>query len=289
MFTYDNTKKGKQLGVGTSGTVFEYGKNVEGKKPWAVKINFSKNEIELINMLQEIVLGFSCDHPSVLPIVGYSIERNEEFGYKVYIKLPRMQKSLKDVLDQHKTKNEAFKEPELIKHMYSLALALEYIHKKRIVHRDIKPDNILIDYDGNIKLADIGVANFVAEGESMQLHNGANAGTPLYMAPEIPMRGHSLTKKDLYKSDIWSLGIVLVYLCLLKPEPISLHMSLEKKQAILNSNMNKIAEKYSKDFVQLLQTMLNFDHEQRISASDLRLLIEKKYSDLLVKKRFRTE
>jgi len=79
--------------------------------------------------------------------------------------------------------------------------ALNYIHHKNIVHRDIKLDNILLDHHGNVKICDFGVSKLVRPGETMT----EQWGTPAYIAPEILMdQGYKG-----YAVDIWSAGVVL--------------------------------------------------------------------------------
>jgi 5'-AMP-activated protein kinase catalytic alpha subunit len=78
---------------------------------------------------------------------------------------------------------------------------LGYIHKKRILHRDIKLDNILLDGKGNVKIADFGVSKLVKPGDVMH----EQSGTPAYIAPEI-LREEGYMG---FKADIWSAGVVL--------------------------------------------------------------------------------
>lgn len=85
-------------------------------------------------------------------------------------------------------------EEEVINFMLGCAHGLDYLHKHGIVHQDIKPDNVLIDEDGNFVLTDFGISN--------QANKENENGTPAYMAPER----YSKNLDSNPKSDIWSLG-----------------------------------------------------------------------------------
>jgi serine/threonine-protein kinase 24/25/MST4 len=85
--------------------------------------------------------------------------------------------------------------------------AIAYLHAKKIVHRDIKANNILLTKLGEVKLADFGVstqkkANLSPRFEDM----GGIVGSPLWMAPEV-IKGAA----PMYKSDIWSLGVCRIF------------------------------------------------------------------------------
>ena len=101
--------------------------------------------------------------------------------------------------------------------MYELLKGVGYIHSRRICHRDIKLENILLDNLGRIKLADFGISKLCAEDDE-DLPMFCACGTPAYMAPEIVRCDAKFMEDEKIKDevkgygfevDIWSCGIVL--------------------------------------------------------------------------------
>jgi len=87
-----------------------------------------------------------------------------------------------------------------------LCLAVNYIHSQNIAHRDIKAENVLLDWEGHVKLSDFGLSKRLTSGEKAK----GFCGTAQYCAPEV--FGH--TQYDMLPADIWSMGILLYYLVL---------------------------------------------------------------------------
>ena len=83
---------------------------------------------------------------------------------------------------------------------------MEYIHSMNVLHRDMKPQNIFIDRDMNLKIGDFGVSKLMEGTENCD----TMAGTPFYFSPEL-----SKNEKYTNKTDIWSLGCVIFEICTL--------------------------------------------------------------------------
>ena len=83
--------------------------------------------------------------------------------------------------------------------MKQLFQAINHCHAQNIVHRDIKPDNIMITNDDSVRLIDFGLSKASKKGKQLK----TVAGTPYYMSPEVLEGAYSK------KADIWSLGVLL--------------------------------------------------------------------------------
>ncbi|KAI3320242.1 kinase-like protein [Xylariaceae sp. AK1471] len=107
-----------------------------------------------------------------------------------------------------------------------LGCALRYVHAQGIIHRDIKPDNVLLDADGHVHLTDFNVASDIIPGKMLT----SKSGTLAYLAPEVyGGRGYDV------RADWWSLG-VLFYECIYNKRPFEGNSETSLTNIILNAN-----------------------------------------------------
>ena len=143
---------------------------------------------------QEAKILASLQHPHILPVHDYG----ESDGF-TYIVMPFIKTgTLAAVIDGHPLPLE-----QIRRVVSQVGDALDCAHARGLVHRDVKPSNILLDERGNCLLADFGIAK-ILEGADTLTATGALVGTPKYMSPEQGM-GNAIDGR----SDLYSLGVVL--------------------------------------------------------------------------------
>jgi tRNA A-37 threonylcarbamoyl transferase component Bud32 len=133
-------------------------------------------------------------HPHILPVYDYGVEDDILYLVMAYVEGG----TLSDRIDRG-----PMPLAEVEQLLRQVASALDYAHRHGVIHRDIKPDNILRDTEGHALLADFGIVKIV-EGGTNLTGTGGLVGTPAYMAPEQG-RGEPVSNS----ADIYSLGVVV--------------------------------------------------------------------------------
>ncbi|HSR10815.1 MAG TPA: serine/threonine-protein kinase [Thermodesulfobacteriota bacterium] len=94
--------------------------------------------------------------------------------------------------------------PEIVRLSREVAEALHYAHRRGVIHRDVKPSNIIVQPDGHIKITDFGIAHIEDPSGAVQTQAGEILGTPAYMSPE-----QVLSRPVDGRSDLFSLGVIM--------------------------------------------------------------------------------
>ena len=199
----DQYIKEEKLGEGTYGVVYKC-KDKETGNYVALKKVRLENEDEGIpsTSIREISILKQMHHPNIVNLID--LIHGEK---RLFLVFEYLNYDLKKFLDL----NGAPLKPELVKsYLYQLLLAIKYCHSRRILHRDLKPQNLLLDTNGIIKVGDFGLARAFGIPIKTLTHEIL---TLWYRAPEILLG----QKEYSTPVDIWSLGLIFYEMAHRKP------------------------------------------------------------------------
>ncbi|CAJ1974878.1 unnamed protein product [Sphenostylis stenocarpa] len=255
--TLSKWKKGKLLGRGTFGHVY-LGFNSDSGQLCAIKEvrvvcddQTSKECLKQLN--QEINLLSQLSHQNIVQYYGSDLGEETLSVYLEYVSGGSIHKLLQEY--------GAFTEPVIQNYTRQIVSGLSYLHGRNTVHRDIKGANILVDPNGEIKLADFGMAKHINSSSSMLSFKGS----PYWMAPEVVMNtnGYSLPV------DIWSLGCTILEMATSKP-PWNQYEGVAAIFKIGNSrDMPEIPDRLSSEAKNFIQQCLQRDPCARPTAQQL--------------------
>ena len=198
------------------------------------------SEQEVARFRAEAQAAASLDHPHIVPIheVGQH-EGRQYFSMKLVESGSLAERIAKDDL-RTTNKTSGWRAGQFdIRHsalvISQIARAVHYAHQRGILHRDLKPGNILIDAQGQPHVTDFGLARRLGADSSMTL-SGAIVGTPSYIAPEQAAGAKQLTTA----ADVYSLGAILYELLAGRP-PFAGATVMETLQKVMNEDPERIA------------------------------------------------
>ncbi len=210
---------------------------------------------ELVERFQrEARLSAQLEHPHIVPM--YRVGRSGDVIYFV-MKLLRGQS-----LSTRLTQRGRLPAAEVQRMLIETASALGHAHKRGIVHRDVKPDNIMLDEDGRCVMTDFGIARSAADSKLTAA--GMSIGTPRYMSPE-----QARSKPLDGRSDIYSLGIV-GYECLVGDTPFHGDDAFAVLMAHIRSPLPcpALGSAEEWDLFDVVERMLAKDPDDRFQGAD---------------------
>ncbi|XP_042303124.1 serine/threonine-protein kinase 33 isoform X2 [Sceloporus undulatus] len=257
---------GRKLGQGSFGVVIEATHKETGIK-WAIKkVNREKAGSSAVKLLErEVSILKTVNHDHII-----HLEEVFETPKRVYLVMELCEDGeLKEILQR----KGQFSENETRHIIQSLASAIAYLHKKDIVHRDLKLENILVkssDIDEenemklNIKVTDFGLAVQKMGGSESMFQS--TCGTPIYMAPEV-ISAHDYSQQ----CDVWSVGVIMYML--LSGGPPFIAGSEEKLFEVIKKGdlqfKHLIWQSVSEAARNVLQQLLKVDPAHRFTANEL--------------------
>jgi serine/threonine-protein kinase len=194
-------------------------------------------------------------HPHICPILDYA-----DLSDLVFLVMPYMAGgSLADVLVRDKTIGAG----PAATICAQVAIALDYAHRRGIVHRDVKPDNVLFDEDGHAQLTDFGIATARFHGRLTR--TGRAMGTPHYMSPEQAMGRMVDGRSDIYAvgvmlyesllgfppfdgADSYSVGYKQVHELAVAPEVVDSRVAAELSAVVMKCLAKNARERYQTGF-----------------------------------------
>lgn len=193
----------RELGRGAMGTVYlgrdpRIGRTV-AIKTLALTEEFESEQLDEVRrrFFQEAETAGRLNHPNIVTI--YDVGEEHDLAYIA------MDYILGNSLDQHISKEKLLPIEQVFAIGVQVAEALDYAHEKKVVHRDVKPGNIIFDRDkGQLKVTDFGIACLT---DNSKTRTGTVLGSPFYMSPE-----QIAGKKVDGRSDLFSLGVTLYQL-----------------------------------------------------------------------------
>jgi serine/threonine-protein kinase len=248
------------LGKGGMGAVYK-GRQISMERFVALKILNEKlvNDKDFIErFLQEAKSAGRLNHPNIIQVIDIDMSDGTYFFSMEYVDGPTVGRILKE-------KGQLLVD-ESLEIVASTAEALHFAHKNALIHRDIKPDNVMINSEGQVKLADLGLARN-PDDDMVDLVDGKKIvwGTPSYMSPEQAM-GHKLDGR----SDLYSLGATW-YQMLTGNAPFKGKTGPEIMQQHISSrvpNIHKKNDQVPKEVSTMIEKLLRKRAEDRYQSGE---------------------
>jgi len=248
---FDDLQQLRRIGEGAAGSV----DLVEHRK---TRTRYALKKVEKVKgkmppeVVREIELLKMNDHPFVMQLVKTFETEAHVFMLVELISGGELHAAIRTIPTVLNSSQAMF-------YIGSLALALEALHGRRIIYRDLKPENVMLDHQGYLKIIDFGIAKKLDAGKAKTF---TLIGTPHYMAPEaIQSRGYT------FSVDHWSLGVIMYELvCGALPFANDLDDAREVFKEVVRGNVMYPPWYKDRKGVELMRGLLTPDPKKRLGS-----------------------
>uniref|UniRef100_UPI00398EC91C myosin-IIIb n=1 Tax=Pristiophorus japonicus TaxID=55135 RepID=UPI00398EC91C len=197
------------IGKGTYGKVYKVSNKKDGSQA-AVKVLDPISVVDEEIEAEYSILQSLSNHPNVIRFYGMFYKADLKSGGHLWLVLELCNGgSVTELIANLLKRGECMDEVLISYILYEALLGLQHLHNNRIIHRDVKGNNILLTTEGGIKLVDFGVS---AKLTNARLRRNTSVGTPFWMAPEVIACEQQFDYSYDTRCDVWSLGITAIEL-----------------------------------------------------------------------------
>ncbi|XP_045052266.2 myosin-IIIb isoform X3 [Desmodus rotundus] len=197
------------IGKGTYGKVYKVTNKRDGSLA-AVKILDPISDMDEEIEAEYNILQFLPNHPNVVKFYGMFYKADHCVGGQLWLVLELCNGgSVTELVKGLLRLGQRLDEAMISYILYGALLGLQHLHNNRIIHRDVKGNNILLTTEGGVKLVDFGVS---AQLTNTRLRRNTSVGTPFWMAPEVIACEQQYDSSYDARCDVWSLGITAIEL-----------------------------------------------------------------------------
>ncbi|CAD8126522.1 unnamed protein product [Paramecium sonneborni] len=252
----DQFKRIKKIGKGNYGDVLLVQRKSDDKFFAIKRVDLSFKESYVVDPLNEVKLLRSLDHPNIISHYDSFTHNN-----KLCIVMEYAENADLSIMSNQAKQTQTYIDENTILGWFSqISIAIQYLHQLKIIHRDIKLQNIFLCTNGIVKLGDFGISRTL--DNTLDLAQ-TSIGTPFYLSPEICQN-----QQYNHKIDIWMLGCTLYELCSLQ-KPFKGESISEIAFKIINEPHPKISKNYSDFISQLIDEMLDKNPDKRPDISTI--------------------
>lgn len=243
----------KYMTAGGMAYIFQ-GIDLKTKNPIAIKI--FKNGEKSGSFQNEISILRRVRHKNIQQILAYGTFEGTPFYIMPYIKARNLRQHIDDqynLLEKH-----------ILDYFLQISSAVSYLHRKRIIHNDLKPQNILVTDDEHLILSDFGLARHVPLLRRTEVRHGSIWGSPVYLAPEL-VDG----EPSSYRSDVYALGVILYILYMGYPPFYHDDMDelIKMHQTYPIPDLHRISNCVSEEITSIIQRALDKQPKERFSSA----------------------